>query len=160
MNTIAIKEMDLGSFQKYGRYAPVLQPTTPCLGTSPIRFFRDILSLGNEPVTVSNTMVDPMPMIVDTMEYHSRTGEGFMILDADAVICLGIATSDGKLPQTLEAFHLRQGVMVYINPGVWHYAPYPIGNQPINSLVLLPERTYALDCQKVVLTADDWYILK
>lgn len=155
MKSIKIQKLDLEIFQKYGQYAPVINPITPFIGKEPIRFYRDIISLGHGPVTVSNTVVNPIPFVVDKMEYHTATGEGFMMLDGDAVICLGIATANGKLPDQLEAFHIPLGVMVYINAGVWHYAPYPVDDKPLNSLVLLPERTYAKDCIAVPIAEED-----
>lgn len=150
MKTIKIQTLTFENFQKYGRFAQILNPVTPCIGKQPVLFYRDIIQLGSvSPLSFSNTVVFPTELLVNILEYHTATGEGFMLLDGDAIICVGIATADGEIPiDELEAFYVPKGVMMYVNAGVWHYAPYPVNNKPINSLVILPERTYANDCIK------------
>lgn len=150
MTTIKVRSLTLEGFQKYGRYVSILAPVTPSIGEQPILFYRDIIQLGGvAPLSFSNTVVCPRKLCVDILEYHTATGEGFMMLDGDAIICVGIATADGEIPvDELESFYVPKGVMVYVNAGVWHYAPYCVEDKPINSLVILPERTYANDCIK------------
>ena len=162
MNNINAQKLSLDKFQKYGRFAQIINPVTPCLGEKPVLFYRDIIQLGGvRPLSFSNTVVDPMELRVDILEYHTATGEGFMPLDGDAAICVGIATGDGEIPvDELEAFYVPKGVMVYLNAGVWHYAPYPVDKKPINSLVILPERTYANDCVKKQISAESQLMIK
>lgn len=159
MNSINVKNLDLLTFQKYGQFAPIINPVTPYIGFGEIHFFRDIISLGAGGLSVSNTVIDPMPFVVKTMEYHTATAENFMMLDGDAVICLGIATPDGKLPEELEAFFVPKGVLVHINAGVWHYAPFPVEKKQLNSMVFLPERTYTIDCTCIELSEKEQYKL-
>jgi len=159
LKNINVQVLDHDRFQKYGQYASVINPVTPYIGFGEIRFFRDIITLGSGPISVSNTVVEPMPFVVETMEYHTATAESFMMLDGDAVICLGIATTDGKLPEKLEAFHVPLGVLVHLNAGVWHYAPFPVKNKQLNSIVFLPERTYTIDCTCIELSENEKYKL-
>lgn len=150
MKTIKAQKLTFENFQKYGRFARILNPEPPYIGKQPILFYRDIIQLGSIcPLSLSNTVVYPMELLVDILEYHTATGEGFMLLDGDGVICVGIATADGEIPvEELEAFYVPKGVMIYLNAGVWHFAPYPLDKEPLNSLVILPERTYVNDCIK------------
>jgi len=159
MNTIKVKSLTYESFRKYGSFSKIENPDTPYIGKSPVRFYRDILPLQLREVSVSTTVIEPIPFIVDKMEYHSDTGEAFMMLNGDAVICLGVATADGNLPEQLEAFYVPKGVMIYVHPGVWHYAPFPTKNEVLYSLVLLPPRTYALDCSVLELPEEQQYEL-
>lgn len=150
MKKIKAKNILECDFRIYGRYADLLNPGTPYIGADPIRFYRDIMPLGgNETLSLSVTSVEPMPMVVDTMEFHTATGECFLSLDGDTYICVGPATADPIAePENMEAFFVPSGTAVYIHPGVWHYAPYPAGDKTIHSLVILPQRTYANDCIK------------
>jgi len=151
MNTIQAKPLTEQSFAKFGRYGDILNPVSPFIGETPIQFYRDILPLhGSVPLSASTTCVAPMELIVKVMEYHTATPEIVMMLDDDAIICVGPATADKNPPiDQFEAFYLPKGVMVYLHPGVWHYAPFPLHEKMIHSLVLLPERTYANDCVNV-----------
>ena len=157
MKKLMVKNILDSDFSVYGRCVNLLSPSSPCIGEKPIRFYRDMMPLGgNETLSLSVTAVEPMKMIVDVLEFHSGTGECFLSLDGDTCICVGAATAD-PYPQaeTLEAFFVPSGTAVYIHPGVWHYAPYPAGDHPIHSLVMLPQRTYANDCYKCELKADE-----
>ncbi len=155
---LKVKQLTKENFEKYGRYASMVEPDGVALGVgSPIRFYRDLLPLeGAEKLAASVTEVDPIPMVVDIMEYHTSCWEGFMGLDTDSYIAVAPATADGTLDnKDLEAFFVPQGTMVYIHPGVWHFAPYPAGDKVLHSLVLLPQRTYANDCKKVTIEGEE-----
>lgn len=156
MKKIAVKNILECDFSVYGRYANLLEPDTPYIGADPIRFYRDMLPLGgNETLSLSVTRVEPMKMVVEIMEYHSCTSECFISLDGDTCICVAPATPGSEpQPDQMEAFFVPSGTAVYIHPGVWHYAPYPAGDKPIHSLVMLPQRTYANDCIARALNED------
>lgn len=150
MKKIKIKKLSHEEFSIFGRYADLMHPNTPYIGEAPIRFFRDMLPLGTpEVLAMSVTEIAPMPLTVDVMEFHSKTGEGFLTLDGDTYICVAPATPEAEIAaEEMTAFFVPKGTAVYLHPGVWHYAPYPAGNETLHSLVLLPERTYANDCIK------------
>lgn len=153
MKKIKVKNLLESDFSVYGRYVNLVEPKGPAIGEAPIRFFRDLMPLaGNETLSLSVTEVEPMEKIVEVMEFHTATSECFLTLDGDTYICVGPATADPiPVPEEMEAFFVPAGTAVYIHPGVWHYAPYPAGDQPIHSLVMLPQRTYANDCEKYCL---------
>lgn len=157
MRKLVVKNILDSDFSVYGRCVNLLSPETPYIGQDPIRFYRDMMPLGgNETLSLSVTAVKPMKLVVDVLEYHSKTGECFLTLDGDTYICVGPATAEPE-PQTeaLEAFFVPSGTAVYIHPGVWHYAPYPAGDNTIHSLVMLPQRTYANDCFKSAIKTDE-----
>lgn len=156
MKKLKVNNILDSNFSVYGRYANLLDPQSPSIGEKPILFYRDMLPLGgHETLSLSVTAVEPLAKIVDTMEFHTKTGECFLSLDGDTYICVGPATADAvPEPDQMEAFFVPSGTAVYIHPGVWHYAPYPADDRPIHSLVMLPERTYANDCIKKTLEDD------
>jgi len=153
MKQLHLLELTSDTFLPYGRFASLLVPNGPVLGEKPIRFFRDLLPLGNgKALAASVTQVEVMPMKVETMEFHTYTWEAFLSLDSDSCICVAPATGTAELnPDTLEIFRVPSGTMIYLHPGVWHYAPFPLGRSTLHSLVILPERTYVNDCVKVTI---------
>ncbi|MEG0963670.1 MAG: DUF4867 family protein [Lachnospiraceae bacterium] len=156
MKKIEVKNILDCDFSAYGRYVNLLDSQLPYIGEEPIRFYRDMMPLGgNETLSLSVTIVEPMKKIIEEMEFHSKTGECFLSLDGDTYICVGVATEKPELrTEELKAFFVPMGTAIYIHPGVWHYAPYPVGEKTIHSLVILPQRTYANDCIKVKLEKD------
>lgn len=160
MKTIKAQELTYEGFRKFGTFARILNPDTPHLGDADSQnwFYRDILPLTAKDgkLSVSAGVGKPAEPVVDILEIHTETPEAFMMLDGDAVMAFGPATGENEIPrEEIEAFHIPKGVMIYLRPGVWHYGHYPIGDQNVTSIVLLPERTYANDCLKRELKGDD-----
>ncbi len=159
MNHIKAKTLSLEEFKKFGTYRKFLNSDMPHLGevTDPICFYRDIMQIpATGQISLSAGTALPGEKKVEIMEYHSGTGEAFMMLDGDVVMAFAPATADSKVPvEEIEAYVIPKGVMIYINAGVWHYAQMPIEEKPVTSIVLLPERTYFNDCHKAVLEEKD-----
>ena len=163
MKTLKLKPLTMENFAVYGRFHSMTGPTGAALGVgSPIRFYRDLVPLGTaQNLAASVTEVDPIPLVVDVMEYHTNNWEGFMGLDCDSYVVVAPATGDGTFKtEDLEAFFVPKGTFIYLHPGVWHYAPFPAENMVLHSLVLLPERTYANDCEKVFLAPEEQVALE
>lgn len=157
MKKLEIKNLLESNFEVYGRYADLLNPSSPYIGEDPVRFYRDMMPLsGDKTLSVSVTKGCPMPHVIDVLEYHSYTGECFLTLDGDTYIGVAPANSAGKPEMDqMEVFYVPRGCAVYLHPGVWHYAPYPAGEYETHTLVLLPERTYANDCYKYELSEEE-----
>ena len=145
-----VKELTLESFAKYGSFANMVNPQAEKLGTEPIEFYRDMaqLDLGCRTIaSFSTCRVCKRPPIVDVTEFHNGTGEGILPLDADILIHVGPATPVGEVPlDRIEIFRVPKGTFVSLNPGVWHHAPFAHNADVANVLIVLPERTYAIDC--------------
>ena len=60
-----------------------------------------------------------------------------------------------QLDQT-RLFRVSKGTMVKLEPGVIHGAPISVTGDPVNVLILLPERTYSNDCQFTQLEEKDY----
>ena len=87
------------------------------------------------------------PNLVDETEFHNGTGEGILPLDADILIHVAPASASNEPPvDQIEIFRVPRGTFVSLNAGVWHHAPYAYGSEVANTLIVLPERTYAVDC--------------
>lgn len=154
MKSIPMQPLALEAFRPYGRFASLTDPDGPAIGENPVAFFRDLLPLGScgQTLCASVTQAEPMDLVVELMEFHTRSWEAFMTLDTESCICVAPATADARLDaEALKAFRVPPCTMIYLHPGVWHYAPYPLGGATLHSLVLLPERAYANDCVKTSL---------
>lgn len=153
MKKLRIQELTLSSFAKYGAYANMINPRAPKLGQEPIEFYRDmvLLDLGGKGLaSFSVCRVLKRPPVVDVTEYHTGCGEGILPLDGDALIHVGPATPKGEVPlDRIEIFRVPKGTFVSLRPGVWHHAPFAFRGKVANVLIVLPERTYANDCQVV-----------
>lgn len=150
MRKAGIKELSCENFSRYGSFANMLNPEVEKIGTEPVEFFRDMIQLdlgGRAIASFSTCRVCKRPPVVDLTEFHNYSGEGILALDADVLIHVGPATVPGEVPlDKIEIFRVPKGTFVAINPGVWHHAPFAYNTEVANVLIVLPERTYALDC--------------
>lgn len=149
--TVRVKELSLEAFAPYGAYANMLNPSAAKIGQEPIEFFRDMLplELGTAHyASFSICRVLKREPVIDVTEYHTACGELCMALDGDMLIHVGPATPNGQVPlDRFEVFRVPKGTGVVIRPGVWHHAPFVINTDVVNCLIVLPERTYANDCE-------------
>jgi ureidoglycolate lyase len=159
MNKVKIKELTLESFQKFGSFARMVNPDAVKIGAEPVEFFRDMLGLNlgrDTAASFSTCRVSKTSLKVTAMEYHTSCQEGILPLDGDILISLAPATASGDLPwDRVEVFHVPQGTMLALRPGVWHGGPYAYQADRVNILIVLPERVYANDCQVVPIPADE-----
>ncbi len=155
MKSIKVISLTLENFIKYGSYHSMINPETERLGPPPVEFYRDIcrVSLGqNTTAALSVTRVSPRPLVIEKFEYHNLTGEAFMPIDGNIFVHLAPAGKSSVIPyDKIKVFRIPKGVMVTIHPGVWHQAPFAAGQDIINVLNILPERTYENDCHMVLL---------
>ena len=151
MKTVKVKELGLKAFAKYGSYANMINPKATKIGKEPIEFFRDMVQLdlgGADIASFSVCRVLKRPAVVDVSEFHTACGEGILPLDGDILCHVGIATPNDEVPLgKIEVFRIPKGTFVALRPGVWHHAPIAWKAGCVNTLIVLPERTYANDCE-------------
>ena len=154
MNPV-IQELTSHAFSKYGTFASLTPPNGCALAQDDIiAFWPDcggVLDLGpmaSNQLAIGICQVHWRPLQVEVSEYHTATGEGNLPLDGDIYIHVAPPTAGDTVPvDAIEIFRVPQGTMVILKPGVWHHAPYAIQKDAvINTLILLPQRTYANDC--------------
>ncbi len=149
MTKATVKELNPADFGKYGGFANLINPDAPHLGAEPIQFYRDmaLLELGGKAAALSTCRVCARPAVVDVSEYHNGCGEALVPLDGDVLIHVAPANGgDGVPTDQMEIYRVPQGTAVVLRPGVWHHAPFAHGQDCVNVLIVLPERTYAVDC--------------
>ncbi|MGQ9843329.1 MAG: ureidoglycolate lyase [Spirochaetota bacterium] len=152
MKTIKPKSLNAIEFMEYGFYAHMQNPQTVHFGESPVQFYRDMLqvSMGNATIaSFSICRVEKRDLVIQKLECHSFCSEGILPLDGDILIHVAHATRNDMYPfDAINVFIIPQYTMVVLKPGVWHHAPFAV-NSTVNTLILLPERTYANDCIRV-----------
>lgn len=148
-----VRELKQDAFQEFGSFSRMLDPKTAKIGQKPIEFFRDMLSLKlgtANAASFSVCRVEKRPIVVDFTECHTFCGEGILPIDGDVLIHVAPATPKGETPtEQIKIFRVPQGTMVVLNPGIWHHAPFAHQSPAVNVLIVLPERTYANDCEVV-----------
>jgi ureidoglycolate lyase len=157
MRSEKIKELTPERFAGYGSYCNMINPQTEKkIGDEPIEFFRDMVKLDlgcRTTASFSTCRVCKRPAVVDVTEFHNNTGEGILPLDTDVLIHVAPATPVGDVPyDKIEIFRVPRGTFVSLNAGVWHHAPFAHNADVANVLIVLPERTYAIDCEVTEIT--------
>ncbi|MGO5052951.1 ureidoglycolate lyase [Lachnospiraceae bacterium LCP25S3_G4] len=145
MRTIEAKKLTKETFEPYGSYYDLMNPSGNTFG----EFFPDHVIFpvsGQVPMTCSALQVPRREsMVVTSSEYHDKTGEGMICMDSDVVIHVAVPSVD-PVPEKIEAFYIPRGTVVYLNIGVWHLAPFPVDAMVAHMMILLPQRTYKNDC--------------
>ena len=160
MRTVQAKELSVESFLPYGTYARHIDPDRAVIGAPPVEFYRDMLQLnlgGHSIASLSTCRVEKRDPVISVSEYHSSVGEVILPLDNDILIHVAEATPPGAgVPiDGIEVFLIPQGTAVSLRPGIWHYAPFTVNDDPAHVLIVLPERTYANDCIVAVHEQED-----
>lgn len=150
MREIPYRKLSPESFAVFGTCANLVSPSGPRLGAEPVEFFRDMVlsHLGTTQLaSFSSLKVVRRPFVVDVSEYHDGCSEIVLPLDGDIIMHVAPAGAEKEFPlDKAQAFHVPRGTVCSLRPGVWHHAPFAFGAEVVHCLVVLPERTYAIDC--------------
>lgn len=159
MRKVIPKELTLEAFDAFGRFSDAVDPKGPSVGPEIHEFFRDALVFNTAspyPVSLSVSRVLDRPHVIATTEIHPTSGELILPLNGDVYCHVGLPSGPDEPDfNTFEVFRIPAGTAVMLNNGVWHYATFPCGTDPVSVLILLPERTYAYDCVVVDIPQED-----
>lgn len=161
MRTIKAKPLTVEAFRPYGTFANMLNPAGNRFPGDGSAFYPDPVTLniqGGKPVAFSPLTVDkPEKMIVKCSEYHDFTGEGIFFIDDDAVMHVAPPSNRNVVPEKTEAFIVPKGTLVRLDTGVWHLSPFPIHNDTLHLMIVMPERVYANDCKVCPFPEEDYF---
>lgn len=148
MQTIPVRALTLEAFQEFGTFTSLTDCRTSKIGSVPVEFFRDITgcNLGNICPSFSVVKTWKREPVIDEAEQHFYTAEVLLPLDGDVVIFVAPSTNREVPYKEIQAFAVPKNTLVTVKPGVWHKAPFPVKEEVVHSLIILPERTYANDC--------------
>lgn len=149
MRNLSISPLSQAAFQQFGWYRRLPEPEANAIGEPPITFFRDLIGQPTgSTASYSICRMQPRPLLIDTIEHHNHCHEAMLPLTGDMIIHVAPAVPlDAPPPlNQLQAFRFPRQTMVILRPGVWHHAAFALDDQPLDVLIVLPERTYANDC--------------
>ncbi|MCE5187895.1 MAG: ureidoglycolate lyase [Eubacteriales bacterium] len=150
MKKTGIRRLSKESFEKYGSYASILEPSGEAFGEEPVLFYRDMVqqSLGYATnASYSTCVVSQRPWVITNSEVHDFCHETILCLDGDYLMHVAPATSEKQIPaDRIEVFLIPKGTLVNVKAGVWHQAGFPYQCDRVHILCVLPERTYQRDC--------------
>lgn len=142
------KHLTLENFKKYGTFSNLIDPDAVFIGEKPVEFFRDVIQDDNQGTSsFSICRVEPRAKDIEISEYHNYANETLFPIDGDIYIhvCFATGSDDIDLDE-FEVFFVPKGTLVVIRRGVWHHAPHAVGQTAVNTIIMLPERTYKNDC--------------
>jgi len=149
--TLSVQSLSKEAFQKYGEYVHLDQvspDTFQLIGQPPVEFYPDLITqnIGKPILGISLLRVYPRAYEIEFSEHHHDTEECLLPLDGDVFMHVGGApqSADGL---AVEIFEVPKLTLVRLKIGVWHHAVFSRGNDPVNVLILLTERTYHNDCE-------------
>ena len=138
------------NFRPYGSFYNMLKPEGNCFPGEESSFFPDAVQLAVNrdcQIGFSDLVVKKPPeMIITKSEYHNWTGEGLFFIDDDAVLHVAPPSKHQITPEKTEAFLVPKGTIVKLNTGVWHMAPFPVHEEVLHIMIIMPERVYGNDC--------------
>lgn len=156
------EELSREAFRKLGDYENLLTLSDTYSGEKTDEgFFPDALRLTNDgkDVSVSITKVCGKSDIIKSVEYHAHCCEGLLPLDGDVYIFAAPSFWYMKLEET-RLFRVPMGTFVKLKPGVIHGAPISADGNPVNVMILLPERTYSNDCTFIELKEEQHMVVQ
>ncbi|HEU5102856.1 MAG TPA: ureidoglycolate lyase, partial [Roseiflexaceae bacterium] len=139
---LPIQELTPAAFAAFGHV--IAQPARTPDATGPgWQWWGEIAQLAADqrPFGVGYLDLRPAELRFDWAERHMRSPEMLIPAGGDCLVYVGPPEhleTPGRLPalDRFQAFRLRQGQAVVLNPGVWHGAPLAI-DRPLNVVVLL-----------------------
>lgn len=159
MRKVKAKKLTLKDYAQYGQFADLLHPEGFTLGEKPVLFYRDMLTVYSGDMVNGYSVVycDKRKMVVDEAEIHNAGTEVLIPLDDDVTVFVAPAGSNEFPVGQEKAFIVPKGTMITFKPGVWHKAQYPINNEHVSVVCILPEREYARDCLVVQLKEEEQF---
>lgn len=150
-----MKKVDLLELQEstFSRFGTVLSQTNgkSSSDNAEVNYTRGIFTCEMNEISTGLMKCKKREISLSTMEKHDCTAEIMVNLDGDAVLFL--AEPDFNFSavniEKVAAFHIRRGDAYVINPGVWHWASYPMQNEEVDYLIIFKKGTEDTDCTNI-----------
>ncbi len=159
MSSVTVRELELEAFQPHGTFCQMADNPRILAMARPVVFRPDMIQMqlgDSSTASFSICRVEPREYVITGGEYHDHAMEGILPLDGDILIHVAPPSHPrmGIPLDNFEVYRVPMGTMVVLRPGTWHGAPWPAGDKPVNVLVVLPVRTYAIDSVSIRLEPD------
>jgi ureidoglycolate lyase len=149
MHTIKAKELTTEGFEKYGVFQNLLDNESMAKKSIfPSNFFADLITFDFASTTLPSVSICHVKKqeknVVSFLEAHQYTCEGLLPLDGDIIIFVGTPTKKFTV-DSLEAFIVPKGTFIKLNPLIVHGTQYPMNNEEVHIVCMLPARTFRND---------------
>lgn len=153
---LKIQNLSESSFAKYGSFLNPLAHvgSEPNEGKEPVLFFPDEMLqtfATSNLIAFCPLIIQPREFLIADIEKHTYTEEVIGGFTKD--VCFHVIPANDGEPDLdkMEVFLLPAGWWVRFKRGVWHKAPFVLGDEATYGLVALPPHTYTNDCEVIVL---------
>ena len=137
------KPLEASEFKKYGSILTGYSGR-PMADDDVITYWGEVAEIDvKQPISAGVLLGHKRPMSTDKLERHNETPEILTALDGDAIILVAAGQNDEV--KDIAAFHVRQGEAVALDPGIWHWTPFPKNKEQCRFLVLFYSGTEVND---------------
>ena len=142
------KEVKIMTEENFRPYGTFISWEKIDVKNDPVNFYKEdsiVSKLSTDLCAVTLQGVSPRDFVVDRSEYHLNTEEIYGGFEEDVVMHIG-SPSESPKAADIELFLLPANCYCRIKRGVWHMAPFALGQNRIHGIVILPPYTYTHDC--------------
>ena len=132
MKTIKVQTLTRESFAPYGKVLSV-DGLTPAGGDVNSHTWYPQVTVVDAPTSINLMPIVPRPFTVQKFEAHDHTAENLLPMDGPVIVA--VAAKGDLSPDHVAAFLVPAGTGVSINPGVWHFVPFPLGRRTMCAVV-------------------------
>lgn len=151
-----VQTIDKESFMEFGHFIDIPTPKASIELNGVFKYYDKVAIFNSTaPTGIGILEVFNREPIMNILERHENTQELLIALDTDfQFIVARSADGDLNIRENAKAFLIKQGQAVIINPGVWHWIPFPCQKSG-KLLVMIKEGTpdndlIILDIEKVM----------
>ncbi len=83
----------------------------------------------------------PREMVVEKMEHHVGTVEILVAVQQDYVLCVAPRHTPAPEMDKVKAFKVKQGTVLMMDPGCWHWILFPLTEKMARVLVIFKDKT-------------------
>lgn len=124
-----IKPVEL-TFENFKAYGIVLSSVNnePMADNEEFKYWSKVSLLKMHEVVSSGMLFGlKREPLIKKLERHVNTPEVLVALQGDSVICVTEPSPKGSTAiDGIQAFYIKQGDAIAMNPGVWHWIPIPV----------------------------------
>jgi ureidoglycolate hydrolase len=140
---LKFEELTEETFSPYGSFVNAYDVDKD--NFDPIGYFPDMIEVDflGQNISICICHIDPQPPVTSSVETHN-TDECWILLDGDGVAAFGTPSKEAE-DSVFKAFYIKKGTAVCMKKGVWHSAPFPVENNRLMVVTLLPPKTHEKD---------------